>query len=71
MLEKVTDILREHKGDSELQITLKTEFADLELDSLEMVELVMNVEEEFDVSIEMNEGIKTVGDLINTVEAAR
>ncbi|MCL1789066.1 MAG: phosphopantetheine-binding protein [Oscillospiraceae bacterium] len=71
MLEKIADILREHKGDSELEITEETAFADLELDSLEMVEMVMNVEEEFDVSIEMNESIKIVGDLIKTIESVK
>jgi acyl carrier protein len=70
MLEKVTSILREHKGDSDLVITAETAFADLDLDSLEMVELVMTVEEEFDVSIEMNESIKTVGDLMGAIDAA-
>jgi acyl carrier protein len=46
------------------QLTLEARFADdLEADSLDLVELVMALEEEFDVSVEEDEleGIETVG----------
>ena len=44
---------------------------DLSLDRLDVVELVMNVEEIFDIEIaeEEAEKVNTVGDLIRTVEA--
>jgi acyl carrier protein len=70
MLEKITKILREHKGDDSLAVTEQTTFADLELDSLDTVELVMSIEEEFSVTIEMSENIKSVGDLIKIINAA-
>lgn len=54
------------------QVTLEASFADdLDADSLDLVELVMALEEEFDVSVEEEEleGVTTVGaafDLISS-----
>lgn len=45
---------------------------DLGADSLDVVDLVMSIEEEFDVEIpdEEVENIKTVGDIVKFIEAA-
>ena len=67
MFEKVADILREHRGDDSLDITENTAFADLGMDSLEMVELLMALEDEFSVTLEPNPSIKTVGDLMKEI----
>jgi len=71
MLEKITEVLRDYKDDPELEVTEESTFAEMELDSLDTVELVMNLEEEFDVTIEMNENIQSVGDLIKIIESAQ
>jgi len=71
MLEKITEKLREYKGDPDLEVTEQSTFAEMELDSLDTVELVMNLEEEFSVTIEMNENIQSVGDLIKIIESAQ
>jgi len=71
MLEKITEILRDYKGEPDLEVTEQSTFAELELDSLDTVELVMNLEEEFSVTIEMSENIQTVGDLIKVIESAQ
>lgn len=70
MLDKMTELFREYKGDDDLIITEATTFEELALDSLDTVELVMNIEDKFEVTIEMNESIKTVGDLMKTIEDA-
>ena len=70
MLEKITEVLRDYKGEPDLEVTEQSTFAELELDSLDTVELVMNLEEEFSITIEMNENIQTVGDLIKVIESA-
>jgi len=52
------------------QITREASFADdLDADSLDLVELVMALEEEFDVSVEEEEleGIETVGAAYNLI----
>jgi len=71
MLEKITEILRDYKSEPDLEVTEQSTFAEMELDSLDTVELVMNLEEEFSVTIEMSENIKTVGDLIKIIESAQ
>ena len=45
-----------------------TTMESLGIDSLDTVELVMNLEDEFDVEIEVDEDIKTVGDLVKIIE---
>jgi acyl carrier protein len=66
MLEKIAKIISDYKG-TDIDITEETTFSDLELDSLDTVEIVMNLEEEFGVTIEMNETIQSVGDLMNVL----
>ena len=51
-------------------ITMQTSFIDdLEADSLDLIELVMAIEEEFGLSIEDQDvgDIKTVGDVVNYI----
>jgi len=69
MLEKIAKILRDYKADQGLVITEQTTFAELELDSLDTVELIMNIEEAFSITIEINQAIKSVGDLIGIIES--
>lgn len=49
------------------EITEDTSFEDLQFDSLDLVELIMDMEEQFDISIEIDESIKTVGELVDYV----
>ena len=71
MLEKITKVLREYKGNNELVINESTTFEELELDSLDTVELVMNLEEEIGKTIELSESIKTIGDLLKVIESSK
>ena len=68
--EKVIDIICEQMGVDKSEITRDTSFInDLNADSLDTVELVMEFEDEFDVSIpdEEAEKIQTVGAAIDYV----
>ena len=69
MLERIAKVLKEYKGNDDLVITEATTFAELELDSLDTVEFIMSLEDEFGATIEMNESIKSVSDLINIISA--
>lgn len=65
---KVKEIVMDKLGVEESQITPEASFTnDLGADSLDIVELVMGFESEFDISIpdEDAEKIGTVGDAIN------
>ncbi len=53
------------------KLTLDTTFEDIDADSLDIVELVMALEEEFDLEISDQEieNIKTVGDVVRYIES--
>ena len=69
---KVKKIVAEQMGVAEDTITRETSFTnDLNADSLDTVELVMEFEEEFEISIpdEQAEKIQTVGQAIDFIKA--
>jgi acyl carrier protein len=69
---KVIDIVAEQMGVDKSEITRETNFAnDLNADSLDTVELVMEFEDEFETSIpdEEAEKIQTVGQAIDYIVA--
>ena len=68
VLEKVIAILADYNGADASAIKPETTFAELSLDSLDVAELVMSLEDEFGVTIEMNENLKTVGDITKYIE---
>lgn len=68
VFEKVASILSDYNGADVSEISPDTTFAELSLDSLDVAELVMRFEDEFGVTIEMNENLKTVGDITKYIE---
>lgn len=71
VFDKVKAIIIEQLDVDEDKVTTTANIqADLGADSLDVVDLVMSLEEEFDVEIpdETVENIKTVGDLVKYIE---
>ena len=72
MLEKLKEIIFEIKEDSGIdkdQINLATNLRiDLEFDSLELAQLTVEVEDEFDVDIFEDGIIETIGDILNKLK---
>ncbi len=71
MFEKVAEIIADELSVPKEKITLESDLSeDLGGDSLDAVELIMAIEEEFDVEIadEDAQKIKTVQDIINLLE---
>ncbi|MDR3021905.1 MAG: acyl carrier protein [Clostridiales bacterium] len=68
MFEKVAQILHKNRGIDMSKITPDSTFGDLGLDSLDVVDLVMVFEDEFNVTIELNENIKTVGQVADLID---
>lgn len=71
--ERVFDIVAEQLGVEKEKISRTSHFInDLGADSLDTVELVMELEEEFDINIpdDVAEKIQTVGEAINHIEKA-
>jgi acyl carrier protein len=72
VLERVTKIIVDRLGVDEAEIKLEAKFKDdLGADSLDVVELVMELEDEFDMEIsdEDAEKILTVGDAVNYIQS--
>lgn len=69
ILNKLQEILSETKGEK-VELTMETTFADLELDSLDQVDIVMQLEEAYNISLGENAQLSTVGDLVAKIEEA-
>ena len=72
MLEKITELIVNEVGVDAEAVTLEASFKeDLGIDSLDLFELVMALEEEFEVEIpaEDLETLVTVGDVMNYINA--
>ena len=73
ILEKVKEVIIEQLAVQEDAIKLETSFIDdLGADSLDIVELIMALEEEFDLQIPDSEAekITTVGDVVEYIKSA-
>ncbi len=71
IFESVKNILVEQLGVDAGDVTMESNFIDdLNADSLDIVELIMAMEQEFGISIpdEEAERIKTVGDAVNFIK---
>ena len=71
IFDKVKDILVDQLDCEEDSVTMDASITDdLGADSLDLVDLVMSLEEEFDVEIpdDQVENIKTVGDFVKYIE---
>jgi acyl carrier protein len=70
MEDKIRGIVAEQVGIEESAIKEGSTFEDLGVDSLDMVEIIMTVEEEFDIDLEIAEAddIKTFGQFVEKVK---
>ena len=69
MFEKIRSYLASELDISEDEITRDTTFESLGVDSLDTVEMVMDLESELGVDLEMEEKLNTVGELVDFVES--
>ena len=70
--DQIKDVLVEQLGADESQITEEASFQDdLDADSLDLVELIMELEDQFGVKIsdEDAQGIQTVGQAVDYINA--
>ncbi len=68
---KVKDIIADQLEVAVDKLTMETTFEDIDADSLDIVELVMALEEEFDLEISDQEieNINSVGDVVKYIES--
>jgi acyl carrier protein len=71
VIEKVKDVIVEELGVDREEVTLEANLTDdLGADSLDAVELIMALEEEFDITVSDDEAqnLKTVGQIVAYIE---
>lgn len=68
MFEKIQEMMVESLSLEKDDIKLESTFESLEIDSLDVFELVTELEEEFDIEIEDAENLKSVQDLVAYIE---
>ena len=74
VFEKIKAILCQQLDIEEEQVTMESSISDdLGADSLDVVDLIMSIEDEFDVEVpdDKVENIKTVGDIVKHIEGNR
>lgn len=68
VFEKVQEIIVEELGKEKEEVQLTTTFDELDADSLDVFQVISEIEDAFDIQIETEEGLNTVGDLVAYVE---
>ncbi len=69
VLERIKKILSEFNDFTDDQLKGETTFAELGLDSLDVVDLVMKIDEEFGTEIQLDGSMTTLGNLVSYIEA--
>ena len=70
-LEKVKELLAEHLEMDASEITEATTFEDLGVDSLDAVEIMMEMEDEFGIEIKPAEAGKSVKELVAYIDSKK
>ena len=68
VFEKVQEIIVEELGKDAEEVKVETTFDELDADSLDVFQVISEIEDEFDIQIETEEGLNTVCDLVAYVE---
>ena len=68
--EKIQAIIVDQLGKEEEEVQLTTRLKDeLDADSLDLFQIINDIEDEFDVKIDTEEGLETVQDLVNYIDS--
>lgn len=67
VFEKIVEIIVDAKGIDAASVKPESTFKDLCVDSLDIAEMAMTLEDEFGITIELEEGLNTVQDLVNLI----
>lgn len=68
ILDKVKEVIGNTLEINTDDISMETSFEDLNVDSLDLFQIIIDIEEEFNIKIENAESIKTIEDLVNYIE---
>ncbi len=68
IFEAIAELIAERNGCDVSEITKESTFKDLGIDSLDTVEMLMNLEDKVGQEIEMDQKVETVGELARYIE---
>ena len=71
VFEAIAELIAERNDCDPSEVTMETSFQDLGIDSLDTVEMLMNLEDKLDMEIELDQKVETVGDLVAFIESKR
>ena len=71
VFEAIQELIADKMEMDPAEIKPESTFKDLGIDSLDMVEMVMELEDKLDKEIELEEKIETVGELVTYIEDHR
>lgn len=71
MKETIIRIIAEYLDKDEAEISATDTFAEIGLDSLDIMELVMQIEEELDCKIELSQELNTIEKLCKYIEESK
>ena len=69
VFEAIAELVAERVEKDVSEITMERNFRDLGIDSLDTVELLMNLEDKLGIEIELDQKVETVGDLVAFIES--
>lgn len=69
VFDKIQAIIVEELGKELDEVTLETTFEELDADSLDVFQVISEIEDTFDIQIDSEDGLKKVEDLVAYVEA--
>lgn len=70
VFEAIAELIAERNDCDVSEIKPDTKFADLGIDSLDTVEMLMNLEDKIGVEVELTEKVETVGELADFIKNA-
>ena len=71
IFEKIKEIVVDQLGVNDEDVKLETNFVeDLDADSLDLFQVIIEIEDAFNVKVEDVENIKTVADAVSFIESA-
>ncbi|MDR0199798.1 MAG: acyl carrier protein [Streptococcaceae bacterium] len=68
VFEKVQDIIADELDKDKGEITPETTFEALDADSLDVFQIINDIEDEFNIEVDTDADLKTVGELVTYVE---
>ena len=69
VFQDIAELIAERNDSDPAEVTRDTRFQDVGIDSLDTVEMLMNLEDKIGVEIELSQKVETVGELVDYVVA--